>query len=369
MGVDKTTIELALEALPEGIVLLDEKKRIQFFNHNALAVFPLLKTSRFIGDVYHQFCQDCCEYIDSALEGTASNLERYAVDTAEGRAVLYLSFYPLTDGGQVSSNCLLVFRDLTEQLDLNAELEARFEEISQQLKRARKYQEALFTSEFSDEYISCKAYGQPALELSGDFFSISVVKDRHLLILGDVQSHGIDVAMKAVMLQQLCRRSIGTIPVAGQIMKGLNEFVCNDQQDEFWTCCMFIGSYDPLGKTLYYSRSGVPEPILVRANGEVDVLTKGDMPLGFFVEEEYHNGLTLIEPGDRLLVCSDGLTETGRNGAVESFFGHEKLVQVYQEACKSAPGHHWEKLLKIVQDFHGSHNFEDDITMAEVIFH
>ena len=56
MFVDKITFELALEALPEGIVLLDENKRIQFFNRNALAVFPEMQANKFLSDVYHQLC-------------------------------------------------------------------------------------------------------------------------------------------------------------------------------------------------------------------------------------------------------------------------------------------------------------------------
>ncbi len=368
MGLDKTTTELALEALPEGIILLDDNKRVLFSNKNARVLFPLIESNKLLGDSYHRICQDMGDYIDSALAGTISNIDRYSIRNSGEKVILHVFFYPLAGAGKTHPKCLMVIRDITEQLDLNADLEYRFEQINKQLTSARKYQDALFTREYADENLVCEAFGQPAIELSGDFFNISQVKDRYLFLLGDVQGHGIDVAMKAVMLQQLCLMSIGAVPVAANIMKGLNDFISKDQQDEFWTCCMFIGCYDPLAKTLYYARAGVPEPILVRKNSNVEVLTSGDMPLGYFAGENYHNGMVFIESGDRLLMFTDGLIEIGREGEYSSLFGHDELQKAYLEFCSIYPGHNWDKIIKVVEEYHGSTNFPDDLTIAEVIF-
>jgi sigma-B regulation protein RsbU (phosphoserine phosphatase) len=153
-------------------------------------------------------------------------------------------------------------------------------------------------------------------------------------------------------------------------MNLLNRFVFSDQQGSFWSSCMFIGCFDPLTRQIYYSRAGVPEPIMFHADGTYELLEIGDTPLGFFEEEQYRNGLVQADPGDRLILYSDGVTDSHSLDDAERYYGQDRLIRHYQELIRgAAPEEHFcSQLVRRVEEFHGGNVFADDFTLAEVIF-
>jgi len=264
---------------------------------------------------------------------------------------------------------VLVMEDVTVDSFPDAGTRAAGAELETQLQTARRYQEALFTHSWRDDHISCMAEGRPAYELSGDFFEIGRMDNKYLFVMGDVQSHGIEVAIKAITLQHFCRINLESMPLAAQLMQKLNRFVFADQFDTFWSCCMFIGCYDRLTRRLYYSRAGMPEPFLLHPDGSYKLLNTGDTPLGYFEEEHYRNGMAQISPGDRLVMYSDGVTESLQTGSGDMHYGQDRLLASAVRLSRAAQGLHiFDGLIKEVEQFHGGKKFADDFTLAEILF-
>lgn len=358
-----------LDALSDGIIVLGAGSRVEMFNAAAAVIMPTLAIGATLSEVNEEFAQSHSEHIERAYIGHSENVARFFFRV--GTAVHYynLSFRHLPAAADGMASVVIVLGDITREALDASEAQDNYSEIETELRTARKYQEALFTSDWNDGVLSCRAFGQPAFELSGDFFEIGKVGDNYLIVLGDVQSHGIEVAIKAIALQHLCRVNVAQVSTTSELMHRLNNFVFHDHQGTFWSCCLFVGLYNPASRTLHYSRAGTPEPLCFHSDGGVEMLTTGDTPLGFFEEELYQEGQIEIRPNTRLLMFSDGVTESAPLEAPMDCYGQDRLILNYQSLIK--PGsfmHHCSALVESVIEFHGSRHFNDDFTIAELIF-
>ncbi|MCC7479719.1 SpoIIE family protein phosphatase [bacterium] len=358
-----------LEALNDGVIVLGPDLRVDFFNSAASAVIPELAQGQSLEQCSPEFSQSFAEQISRAYRGAADSLSRSFFRVAGLVHYFNLKFAPLPATQNGPEGVVIVLEDITNDALSVSEVQDNYSELESELRTARKYQEALFTSDWNDGVLSCRAFGQPAFELSGDFFEIGKIGDNYLIVLGDVQSHGIEVAIKAIALQHLCRVNVAQVSTTSELMHRLNDFVFHDHQGTFWSCCLFVGLYNPASRMLHYSRAGTPEPLCFHADGSVEMLSTGDTPLGFFEEELYQEGQIEIRPNTRLLVFSDGVTESAPLEAPMDCYGQDRLILNYQSLIK--PGsfmHHCSSLVDSVVQFHGSRHFNDDFTIAELIF-
>jgi hypothetical protein len=388
---------LMLDSLAEGVLLLDSAGAIVSFNAAARQVLPGLALGASLAGCSPAFYERFKHELLHALSGHSTNLGRvsFTLGGHELHVRLRLTYLPSgAPGGTAQPHLLLNLENITPLIEAYASMEQAYSALDHQLMTARKYQQALFTNSLETQHLSCRAVGQPAYELSGDFFNVGRAGDRYLITLGDVQSHGLEVAIKAIALQHLCRQNLGQVPVTGELMATLNTFVLGDALEGFWSCCMFVASYDPLSRSLYYSRAGIPEPLLFHPGGLVEFLAVGDSPLGYFEDETYHGGLVFVQPGDRLLLMSDGVTECRLQEDPLEFYGHAHLVRDYLKLCEKEPSwdnagsvpqagdsatarakpgyntvlHLLPELLARIVARHGGSPFQDDFTLSEIVF-
>jgi serine phosphatase RsbU (regulator of sigma subunit) len=359
------------DALEEGVFLLDQDYRVIFHNSAASQILPDIAVGLLLSDSCPCFYSAFSAQIEAALAAEQIEIGPIAFQRCDDALNVKLRCSRLSLGSEINGGLpvlLVAISDVTQMVQALARIEEAYAALDHQLVTARRYQDALFTHRLDERELSCEAIGMPAYELSGDFFNVGRIGERYLIIMGDVQSHGIEVAIKAITLQHLCRQNIGQVPQTAELMTSLNRFVLNDAHDSFWSCCIFVASYDPLSRSLYYSRAGMPEPVLVRNDGSVEYVTLGDSPLGYFEEENYSSGLNFIKPGDRLLLASDGVTECGIAGSKSDFYGHANLVANYVEQLQPGTGHCLRELARSIVFQHGSAIFSDDFTLAEIIF-
>ena len=358
-----------LDVLNDGIIVLGADARVELFNKAAQTIMPELAIGLELTEFNPEFAQSFSAHIARALRGNNDNVARFFFRLNGAVHYYNLSFQHLAAVADGTEGVVIVLSDITREAMDASEVQDNYSEIEIELRTARKYQEALFTSDWNDGVLSCRAFGQPAFELSGDFFEIGKVGENYLFVLGDVQSHGIEVAIKAIALQHLCRVNVAQVTTTSELMHRLNNFVFHDHQGTFWSCCLFVGLYNPVSRMLHYSRAGTPEPLCFHADGSVEMLSTGDTPLGFFEEELYQGGEIEIRPNTRLLMFSDGVTESAPLEAPMDCYGQDRLILNYQSLIK--PGsfsHHCNVLVESVIQFHGSRHFNDDFTIAELIF-
>src|SRR6185436_4591795 len=113
-----------------------------------------------------------------------------------------------------------------------------------------------------------------------------------------------------------------------------------------------------------YCSAGHPPAMLLRANGELELLMEGGLLIGVLANAEYVSGSCVLHKGDTLLIYSDGLTES-RNSAGEEF-GHERLEEYLRHSQARSADAALFSVLGAVQDFAGTRPLVDDVSLAIV---
>ncbi len=162
---------------------------------------------------------------------------------------------------------------------------------------------------------------------------------RWAIFIGDVSGHGPAAAVVMAMVESMLASYPMTPDTTGQVLDYLNKHLCSKRiYSTFVTA--FHALYDPATRRLTYSRAGHP-PALWRKPGsdgantgdigaanEVDVEeleAVGGLPLGVMPEETYEDASVVLEPGQTLVLYTDGIPETrSPDGA---FFGTEGIVR------------------------------------------
>ncbi|HEV3275931.1 MAG TPA: SpoIIE family protein phosphatase [Terriglobia bacterium] len=203
---------------------------------------------------------------------------------------------------------------------------------------------------------------QPALTLGGDYFDARRLEDGLLaLSIADVSGKGTSAALLVSNLQAAVRASSRADVPPCELCHGVNKLMrSNLGQDRFVT--FFYALLDAPARRLTYCNAGHNAPILVRASGSVERLHRGGMVLGLAVEGRYEQDEVQLDPGDRLLLFTDGLTEA--NNAAGEEFGEDRLIEIavrYRELSAEALE---EKVLGSAAAF--TSGFTDDVTLVVV---
>ncbi|MER6109547.1 ATP-binding SpoIIE family protein phosphatase [Streptomyces hirsutus] len=194
------------------------------------------------------------------------------------------------------------------------------------------------------------------LQVGGDWYDvIPLPNGRFALIIGDVQGHDVRAAGLMGQLRIALRayaseghRPDAVLSRASRFLYGINEV---DPVDPRFATCLYV-EVDPVGGVLDVARAGHPEPAVRMP--DTTVLTRqtaGGLPLGIDPDADYPTTRMPLEPGETLLVCTDGLIETGGHdldtgwqrlrGILERHEGNlEQLADALVQAVHGPSSHH-----------------------------
>lgn len=198
-------------------------------------------------------------------------------------------------------------------------------------------------------------------QLAGDFFTIKKTSRGVVLALGDICGKGLAAGMWTTHLVGLAttRAAVSSEPEA--IVAGMNRDVCL-MASEVPLASMFIARLDPVARKLDYCSAGHPPALLLRSNGQMELLSKGGLLLGVMPAAPYVRGSVELGPGDVLLAYSDGVIES-LNKAEEEF-GYARLETELRRARTEPADAMLFSVLGAVQDFAATHPLVDDMSLV-----
>jgi len=164
--------------------------------------------------------------------------------------------------------------------------------------------------------------------VGGDCFDvIQLGGGRHGFFVGDVAGKGVSAALLATLLQGVFFTTASTdIPLSVLFAK-VNQYLSERSAQERYAT-VFYGVLDQGGKFEYVNAGHVP-PIIRRLSGASEGLPGGNMPVGLFVEAEYESAAVSLEPGEFLVIYSDGVSEAANSK--RELFEEERLRRVIEE--------------------------------------
>ncbi|MEU0007849.1 SpoIIE family protein phosphatase [Streptomyces sp. NPDC006314] len=155
---------------------------------------------------------------------------------------------------------------------------------------------------------------QSGIHVGGDWFSAIELPDYDaLFVVGDVAGHGIDAVATMAQLRFTAKGMVSTGSSLTGALARLNQLLLHSR-DSQTTATMVLARYDPDEQVLAWAQAGHPPPLLVR-HGEVRYLDRpGGMLLGASGAPVFESAELRLEPGDRLLLYTDGLVERPGEG-------------------------------------------------------
>lgn len=244
--------------------------------------------------------------------------------------------------------------------------------MQSELEIARDVQQKLFPQTVPkvpglDVYGVCKA----ARSVSGDYYDFIKIDDNRLaLVLGDVSGKGISAALLMAAIQSALRaqfydahdgnataRSIQFSPAT--VVERLNQqFYASSPVEKYVT--FFFAIFDSRSRKLSYTNAGHLPPVHLR-DGTVALLETGGTVVGMFPSVKYEIGEVTLEPSDLLLAYTDGITEPENSFGEQ--FGEKRMVEVVRRLADRNPEVLVENLYRAVDEWTGSPELQDDMTV------
>ncbi len=263
---------------------------------------------------------------------------------------------PALNGWVLFSGVILIV--LAEVFRLGAEMKG-------DLETARKIQFDLVPAEaFRRDDVVVHARMRPARTVGGDLYDVVDLDDGRLaVIVGDVTGKGLPAALLMTSIVGSLRALLAGGLRGCELMAALNRHVCkNNSAGRFVT--LFYGELDPSTGNLTYVNAGHNPPFLRRANGDVDQLLPTAMLLGFAKDATIEAGQARVEPSDRLLLFTDGLSEAMNRKDEE--YGEARVKESLARAQGLTPLATVDRLIADVQGFCGEAPPHDDMTLLLV---
>ncbi len=195
--------------------------------------------------------------------------------------------------------------------------------IERDLREARRLQQGLVRERhgrFGEMEVSLLI--RPAGHLGGDLVGFFPINARRIgLFAIDVSGHGVAAALLTARLAaylsgasdqnvalRLTEFGLYDARPPADLAKYLNHLMLEDMRtDSYFT--MVYADLDFMSGDLRLVQAGHPHPMIQRADGSLDIIGHGGMPVGVFETASYEEVHTRLYPGDRLFIASDGITE------------------------------------------------------------
>jgi sigma-B regulation protein RsbU (phosphoserine phosphatase) len=218
-----------------------------------------------------------------------------------------------------------------------AEDAARRRELEKEIALARKIQVALLPEKLPEiKGYSIFASNNASREVSGDLYEFQGRDegDEHVIVIADVAGKGMPASLLAASFDAL---------LMGPIEVGYPpDIICAKVSRRLFTrtpperyVTAFVAALDPGSGRLAYTSAGHNTALLVKGDGQIQRLEANGLPVGLFPVVEYERAEVVLEPGDVVVLYTDGITEAASPTGDE--FGLDRLIDVVKKQRPREP--------------------------------
>jgi phosphoserine phosphatase RsbU/P len=234
----------------------------------------------------------------------------------------------------------------------------QFSDLQKELEIAQRIQTAILPSAYPQStHFHVAARYVPMTSVAGDFYDFLVTDPMQAgLLIADVSGHGIPAALIASMVKLAATSQRDNAADPATLLSGMNTILCGNTQDQFVTAAYVY--LDAESSTLRYSAAAHPPMLLLRA-GEVVELVENGLMLAAFSFATYTTAVYPLEPGDRLVLYTDGILEAANLQGEE--FGSNRLCALLKDSARLRAEEAADQLISSLQAWSKSQN--DDLTV------
>jgi phosphoserine phosphatase RsbU/P len=235
---------------------------------------------------------------------------------------------------------------------------------AEEMQQARDIQRGLLPKEIPQlpQFAIAGAW-EPARVVGGDYYDvIRLSRDKLGICIADVAGKGVSAALLMANVQAAVRAfSSESVPPSRVCAQMNSVLYTNTAPEKFVT--LFYGVLDSRTRSLQYTNAGHPRPVIVHRSGITTRLENGGALLGVFPDWKYQDSVVELEPGDLLLLFTDGITEATAPSGEE--FGEERVIAAAQSPGQRSLEDLQSYILGEVKDFCRS-QMTDDATLLMI---
>ncbi len=248
-----------------------------------------------------------------------------------------------------------------ENARLYQELALRERRIEQDLQAARELQAALLPTEAPEIPGLEIAFGyRPARIVGGDLYHVfDYSDDAALLTIGDVSGKGVAAALYGSLVSGLLRTLMPTRRDPALLLRLLNQALM-ERKVEARFVALLVLLWQAGTRELTMANSGALPPVICRGDRLIHPKVEG-VPLGLLPDREYEKVVFQTQPGDVVVLFSDGITD--QLGSGEEDYGRRRLTQTIQRACHKPPQELIAAIFEDLDRFTGTRATFDDQTL------
>lgn len=298
---------------------------------------------------------------DPELERRLGVEEFVAIEVGDGDYLLAFDVAPGHDREDVLFSLGILRHTVNQKL--------RQERIAGVFNEARKIQLSILPRR-SPEYAGFDIAGrnEPMASVGGDTYDYIRISSKILgVAIADVSGHGLPAALQVRDVYMGLRMGLARDYKIVRTVERLNAIIHQSTLTSRFVS-MFYGELEPNGSFIYVN-AGHVWPFHLAAGGEVRFLKEGGPVLGPLREAEYERGFLRIEPGDLVVLYTDGVTETlsdAAPGETPEEYGVDRLVALCRERRAQPAAELVAAILDEVKTFSGDRPVADDRTVVVI---
>ena len=169
----------------------------------------------------------------------------------------------------------------------------------------------------------------PCAGVGGDFYDVIPVPNGFVAIVADVCGKGVPAALLASMVQGMLHAQVNiqntaTISLVDAV-QSVNTFVCSRVANEkYVTLAVLRYTHSENGEAhIELVNGGHVSPLVVRADGRIETITDGDLPVGLLDFARFHSMSITLAVGDGIILLSDGISEAENVAGIQ--FGFPRI--------------------------------------------
>jgi len=337
-------MEGILEALNEGVLIVDDCNQIIFANGSMAAIcdYP---AAQFLGRTPGQFYRGAdLAFLNEQIarrEQAGSNRFEFFVPRGDSDRVPVIVSSRVIEDPEGREFVVITFTDITEQKraeaglrEANRELEKRQQEIELELALASRVQQSLAPNPLRWGQFAVEAFYHPVSTIGGDFGLVTPLGDSQLnLVVCDVSGHGISSALIANRIYSetisLLERRAGL----GEMLGRLNSFILQQIRVPGFYFSLAAARVRAQDSRLTFANAGHPPAIWIQGTGRCSQLESRSTVLGILPDAVSPDPTQEVElaRGDRVVLYTDGLIEVFNDR--EEMLGVEGFEEI---ACQVA---------------------------------
>jgi phosphoserine phosphatase RsbU/P len=241
------------------------------------------------------------------------------------------------------------------------EEERERQRIEEELDLARRIQRSLMPRKLPDAgWFVVHGTSESSHQVGGDYFDVLAVgPDTWSMVIADVSGKGVSSALVASFLQGAFMSASMATDI-GDMLSRINTFL-SDRAEHGKYATMFYSRLNDRG-VLTYSNAGHCPPLLVRKNGGIEKLEATAVPVGLVPDTHFALSTRQLEPGDRIVFYTDGVTEAQNEAG--DFFGRRRLIAAIRNAEQAQCRDLHEALRAAILEFTSGAEQADDVTLV-----